>query len=215
MWEYTDHSQFLCGWNVENSSNEQGVRLKAHTSLDECCIFPSHTRRNTACISSLTAASHALHLTTDFTPQITQKTQDVETILVYCWASVSDACPTLSYHVFNVLCLLGNQLRATIIHVQHRQFVKDIHCFYCCNLAILDIKCPSGSHGRANGGAGLWWLPLSGKKYVMSRFALIMGDPLGSPWHVGRITAKSWAGVCDIDQHRASIGPRFPPGGWS
>ena len=40
------------------------------------------------------------------------------------------------------------------------------------------------------------------------------GRPPGSlPGHVGRIMAKSWTGVCDIGQHRASIGLRFPPGG--
>ena len=36
-----------------------------------------------------------------------QQTQDVESMLVYCWSNVVDGGPTLNQYWFNVLCLLG------------------------------------------------------------------------------------------------------------
>ena len=37
----------------------------------------------------------------------TPATRDTEPMMASCWASVTDACPTLNHHCFKVLCLLG------------------------------------------------------------------------------------------------------------
>ena len=44
-----------------------------------------------------------------------QQTQDVESMLVQRWSTVFDVGPTLNYHWFNVLCLLGGHLDASLL----------------------------------------------------------------------------------------------------
>ena len=41
----------------------------------------------------------------------TQKTQDIDSMLVQCWASVVDDGPTLNQHWVNVSCLLRSQFQ--------------------------------------------------------------------------------------------------------
>ena len=44
----------------------------------------------------------------DWERKTAQQTRDVEPMLVWCWAIVSDAGPTSTQHWFNVSCLLGD-----------------------------------------------------------------------------------------------------------
>ena len=48
-----------------------------------------------------------------------QQTQDVEPILIYCWANVAHGGPILNQNWFNLLCLLGR-------HLPRRQTVDDL-----------------------------------------------------------------------------------------
>ena len=57
---------------------------------------------------------------------------DVEPMLLYCWATVCDAGPTLSQHWLNVPCLLRQQLlcKSTYSALSHNSYLPFIQFFY-------------------------------------------------------------------------------------